>query len=51
MVPEICCATDGQTDGQMDEWTGEQMDGKSDRQRWVPHLKKEINSIESLKVF
>ena len=30
-VPEICCATDGRTDG----WT----DWKSDIQRWVPHLK------------
>ena len=34
MVPEIWCATDGQTDG----WT----DGKRDIEvgaQWVPHLK------------
>ena len=35
MVPEIWCATDGQTDRWTDGWT----DRKSDIQRWVPHLK------------
>ena len=34
---------DGQTDGQADRWTDgwtdRQADGKSNKQRWVPHLK------------
>ena len=34
MVPEIWCAMDGQTD--------RRTDGKSDIQRWVPHLKRNV---------
>ena len=39
--PEIWCAMDGWTDGQMDR--------KSDIQRWVPHLKNENIFIDCLK--